>query len=147
MRLKLVYTIRCQYPAKRSVYLKMTLFRNKEFMATKNKIIKVKNTAEAWESGELGREIKYAIAVDKKIGTQIDDALGLQMISIRLEKDLIESYKLLGTKYDLGYQPLMREALKRFVEGEFKLIASEALEKQKAAKPKVQTIRRVRKVA
>ncbi|MBU3551421.1 hypothetical protein [Polynucleobacter sp. MWH-Berg-3C6] len=116
-------------------------------MATKNKIIKVKNTAEAWESGELGREIKYAIAVDKKIGTQIDDALGLQMISIRLEKDLIESYKLLGTKYDLGYQPLMREALKRFVEGEFKLIASEALEKQKAAKPKVQTIRRVRKVA
>lgn len=147
MRLKLVYTIRCQYPAKRSVSLKMTLFRNKEFMATKNKIIKVKNTAEAWESGELGREIKYAIAVDKKIGTQIDDALGLQMISIRLEKDLIESYKLLGTKYDLGYQPLMREALKRFVEGEFKLIASEALEKQKAAKPKVQTIRRVRKVA
>lgn len=125
----------------------MTLFRNKEFMATKNKIIKVKNTAEAWESRELGREIKYAIAVDKKIGTQIDDALGLQMISIRLEKDLIESYKLLGTKYDLGYQPLMREALKRFVEGEFKLIASEALEKQKAAKPKVQTIRRVRKVA
>lgn len=147
MRLKLVYTIRCQYPAKRSVYLKMTLFRNKEFMATKNKITKVKNTAEAWESGELGREIKYAIAVDKKIGTQIDDALGLQMISIRLEKDLIESYKLLGTKYDLGYQPLMREALKRFVEGEFKLIANEALEKQKAAKPKVQTIRRVRKVA
>lgn len=125
----------------------MTLFRNKEFMATKNKITKVKNTAEAWESGELGREIKYAIAVDKKIGTQIDDALGLQMISIRLEKDLIESYKLLGTKYDLGYQPLMREALKRFVEGEFKLIANEALEKQKAAKPKVQTIRRVRKVA
>ena len=125
----------------------MTLFRNKEFMATKNKIIKVKNTAEAWESGELGREIKYDIAVDKKIGTQIDDALGLQMISIRLEKDLIESYKLLGTKYDLGYQPLMREALKRFVEGEFKLIASEALENQKAAKPKVQTIRRVRKVA
>lgn len=116
-------------------------------MATKNKITKVKNTAEAWESGELGREIKYAIAVDKKIGTQIDDALGLQMISIRLEKDLIESYKLLGTKYDLGYQPLMREALKRFVEGEFKLIASETLEKQKAAKPKVQTIRRVRKVA
>lgn len=147
MRLKLVYTIRCQYPAKRSVYLKMTLFRNKEFMATKNKITKVKNTAKAWESGELGREIKYAIAVDKKIGTQIDDALGLQMISIRLEKDLIESYKLLGTKYDLGYQPLMREALKRFVEGEFKLIANEALEKQKAAKPKVQTIRRVRKVA
>jgi hypothetical protein len=34
----------------------------------------------------------------------------------------------------MGYQPLMREALKRFVESEFKLIDSEALEKQKADK-------------
>ena len=58
------------------------------------------------------------------------------MISIRLEQDLIESFKLLGAKYDMGYQPLMREALKRFVEGEFRLIASEALEKQRAEKQK-----------
>jgi hypothetical protein len=70
------------------------------------------------------------------MGAQIDEALGLQMISIRLEQDLIESFKLLGTKYDMGYQPLMREALKRFVEGEFKMIASEALEKQKVEKQK-----------
>ena len=125
----------------------MTLFRNKEFMATKNKITKAKNTAEAWESGEFGRDIKHAKAVEKKIGNQIDEALGLQMISIRLEKDLIESYKLLGTKYDMGYQPLMRESLKRFVEGEFKLIASAALEKQKAVKPKVNQIRKMKKAA
>ena len=116
-------------------------------MVTKNKITKVKNTAEAWESGEFGRDIKYAKAVEKKMGNQIDEALGLQMISIRLEKDLIESYKLLGTKYDMGYQPLMREALKRFVEGEFKLIASAALEKQKAVKPKVNPIRKMKKAA
>ena len=125
----------------------MTPFRNKEFMTTKNKLAKVKNTADAWESGELGNDVKHLIVLDKKIGAQIDEALGLQMISIRLEKDLIESYKLLGTKYELGYQPLMREALKRFVEGEFKLIASEALEKQKAAKPKVNAIRKIRKAA
>ena len=56
------------------------------------------------------------------------------MISIRLEQDLIESFKLSGPKYDMGYQPLMREALKRFVEGEFKLMASETLEKQRAEK-------------
>ena len=58
------------------------------------------------------------------------------MISIRLEKDLIEPCKLLGTKYDMGYQPLMREALKRFIDGGFKMIASEALEKQKTNKQK-----------
>jgi hypothetical protein len=78
---------------------------------------------------KYGRGIKHSKVVDEKIGTQIDEALGLQSISIRLEKDLIESYKLLVTKYDMGYQPLMREALKKFVEGEFKLIASAALEK------------------
>ena len=105
-------------------------------MIAKSKKIKIENSAEAWESGELGRDLKHARAVNKKIGTQIDEALGLQMISIRLEQDLIESYKLLGTKYDMGYQPLMREALKRFVEGEFKLIASEALEKQRVEKQK-----------
>jgi hypothetical protein len=105
-------------------------------MIAKSKKAKIENTAEAWESGELGSDLKHARAVDNKIGAQIDEALGLQMISIRLEKDLIESYKLLGTKYDMGYQPLMREALKRFVEGEFKMIASEALARQKAGKQK-----------
>lgn len=110
--------------------------RARKAMIAKGKKIKIDNSDEAWESRELGSELKHARAVDKKIGTQIDEALGLQMISIRLERDLIESYKLLGAKYDMGYQPLMREALKRFVEGEFKLIASEALEKQRAEKQK-----------
>jgi uncharacterized protein (DUF4415 family) len=105
-------------------------------MIAKSKKVKIENSAEAWENGDLGNDLKHAKVVDKKIGTQIDEALGLQMISIRLEQDLIESFKLLGTKYDMGYQPLMREALKRFVEGEFKLIASEALEKQRAEKQK-----------
>jgi uncharacterized protein (DUF4415 family) len=105
-------------------------------MIAKSKKVRIENSAEAWESGELGSELKHARVVDKKIGAQIDEALGLQMISIRLEQDLIESFKLLGTKYDMGYQPLMREALKRFVEGEFKLIASETLEKQRAEKQK-----------
>jgi hypothetical protein len=30
----------------------------------------------------------------------------------------------------MGYQPLMREALKRFADGELKMIAREMLEKQ-----------------
>lgn len=110
--------------------------RARKAMIAKSKQVKMSNSAEAWENGELGQDIKHARVVEKKMGAQIDEALGLQMISIRLDKDLIESYKLLGTKYDMGYQPLMREALKRFVEGEFKMIASEALEKQKSDKHK-----------
>jgi hypothetical protein len=37
----------------------------------------------------------------------------------------------------MGYQPLMREALKRFVDGELKMVALEALQKQSATKPKL----------
>jgi FlaA1/EpsC-like NDP-sugar epimerase len=95
----------------------------------------------------LGQDRKFANVVDSTIAEQIDDALGLQMISIRLEKDLINSFKLLGTKYSMGYQPLMREALKRFVDGEFKLIASEALEKQKSEKQKIGAIGKIKKAA
>ena len=114
-------------------------------MTTKDKAIKIENTADAWENGDLGRDEKFAKAVSIERANEIDDALGLQMISIRLEKDLINSFKLLGAKYDMGYQPLMREALKRFVEGEFKMIASEVIEKQKAERAKLNVAKKEQK--
>ncbi len=102
----------------------------KKSIAAKNQIKVLKNTAESWECGDLGRDEKFVRAVPKKIADQIDGALDLQMISIRLSKDLIQIYKLLGLKHGMGYQPLMREALKRFADGELKMIAKEMLEEQ-----------------
>ncbi len=98
--------------------------------ATKNQTQAPKNTAESWESGELGRDENFVRVASKKVADQIDDALDLQMISIRLSKELIQTYKLLGLKHGMGYQPLMREALKRFADGELKMIAREMLEGQ-----------------
>ncbi len=106
-------------------------------MTTKDKNKKLENTAEAWENGDLGRDEKFVSVVSAERAHEIDDALGLQMISIRLEKDLINSFKLLGARHDMGYQPLMREALKRFVDGELKMVALEFLERQKSEKSKV----------
>lgn len=105
-------------------------------MTTNDKKVSIEDTQDAWESGKLGRDVKYAKPASKELGDKIDDALGLQMISIRLDKDLIDSFKLLGRKYQMGYQPLMREALKRFVDGELKMVALEALEKQVFRKSK-----------
>jgi len=96
------------------------------------KIKLIESTDEAWESGKLGRDEKYA-TVDDEATEAIDEDLGLQMISIRLSKDLINSFKLLGNKYGMGYQPLMREALKRFADGELKIIAKEILEEKTRA--------------
>lgn len=41
----------------------------------------------------------------------VDDALGLQAISIRLPKDMIDRYKALAQERGIGYQPLMRQVL------------------------------------
>ena len=94
------------------------------------------NTPDAWESGEFGQSLEHVRVAPSKLASEIDDALGLQMISSRLDKELIDMFKLLGGKYQMGYQPLMREALKRFVDGELKMVALEALEKQSLARSK-----------
>lgn len=94
---------------------------------------KIEGTAEAWESGELGRDTAHAKPASQALAQQIDDALELQMISIRLPKELIEDFKMIATYHGIGYQPLMRDALKRFASSEMKVIATQAIN-DKAAK-------------
>ncbi len=86
---------------------------------------KIEGTAEAWEAGALGRDTSHAKAVSADIEQQVDDGMGLQLISIRLQKELIEDYKKIAEFHGIGYQPLMRDALKQFAEAEYKRIAIE----------------------
>ena len=44
------------------------------------------------------------------------------MISIRLSKSLIEDFKNIASIHGLGYQPLMRQALERFADGEKRML-------------------------
>lgn len=76
---------------------------------------KIAGTPQAWESGELGADERYVRRADPKIEKAVDDALGLQSISIRLPKQLIEAYKHIAAYHGVGYQPLMRDILQRFV--------------------------------
>ena len=78
----------------------------------------------------VGRDELFVKVASRSEAKKIDDALDLQMISIRLSKDLIQTFKLLGLKNGMGYQPLMREALKRFADNELKIIAKNILKKQ-----------------
>ncbi|WP_300754570.1 hypothetical protein [Janthinobacterium sp.] len=100
----------------------------------KNKEL-INGTVEAWENGELGREIDHAAPVAIELEQQIDDALGMQMISIRLPKELIEEYKMIAQVHKLGYQPLMRDALKRFAEAELKKLAVQYANEKAAKEP------------
>lgn len=90
---------------------------------------------------EVGDDDANVTSVPKDEGDRIRDSLELQMISIRLQRRLIEDLKFIATAHGIGYQPLIRDILSRFVVHEKKLIISEALarkeqelqaEKQKA---------------
>lgn len=90
-------------------------------------------TTEAWESGELGESEEHVRVADESLSQSIDDSLGLQAISIRLPKSTIEAYKNLASIYNVGYQPLMRDAIVRWAESEMKILLAGAVESQRVA--------------
>lgn len=94
----------------------------------------IQGTDEAWESRELGASEAHATRAPQELESRIEEALGMQMISIRLEKSLIESFKMLAEYHGVGYQPLMRDALRRFAEGELKSIAFGVVASQRKSK-------------
>ena len=94
---------------------------------------KVPASDEAWESGELGNDPKTAKIFEGDIQGQVDEAIAMQPISIRLPKSLIETFKLLGQEHGLGYQPLMRRVLTRFAEAEMKRVLNDHVAEQRRA--------------
>lgn len=98
---------------------------------------KITGTVDAWENKELGADPSFVKAVSLDEVTKIDEDLGLQMISIRLDKSLIESYKAIANFHGIGYQPLMRDALKRFAYHELRSIVEGFVKSQKSEEVKL----------
>lgn len=84
------------------------------------KNIRKKHTEEAWENGELGTSESHVRKVSKEREMAIDETLGLQMISLRLQKNLIEELKKLAHVAGIGYQPYIRQLLTHHVHGKKK---------------------------
>lgn len=83
---------------------------------------KIEDTAEAWEvGGTLGNDEAF-VAIADDVSSAVDESLGLQPISIRLHKDLLDKLKALAQVNNIGYQPLIRQVLTRFVDCEIKAI-------------------------
>lgn len=84
---------------------------------------KIEGTEEAWDTGALGRDEAYAQAAPDDLGKSADEAAGMQMISIRLPKSMIEGFKFISTHHNnIKYQTLMRQILQRFVTSEIAAI-------------------------
>jgi len=88
---------------------------------------KIEGTVEAWESGQLGRDAQYAKLDNSLSIKDLEDALELKPISIRLKKSLISDLKLIADFEGMGYQPLIKQLLERFVIDEFKRYARECM--------------------
>lgn len=88
---------------------------------------KTQGSIENWEERNLGADENF-VGIDEDFNISFDDAHDLQLISIRLSKSLIENYKFLANLNGLGYQPLMREVLKRWADCENKKLARDLAE-------------------
>lgn len=104
-----------------------------------SKDAKIHSTIDAWESGALGESESHAIVVSPEKTQEIENAIGMQMISIRLNKGLIKAFKWIAEYHGVGYQPLMRDALQRFAENEFKGITTGCVKSQKLENPQQET--------
>lgn len=98
---------------------------------------KIEGTPEAWEDRSLGADPETAKAdtgpEGEAIERQIDEALGLKMISIRLPEQLIEDFKMIAAvNGGMGYQTLMRQVLRRFATAELKQMARETMSQRQA---------------
>jgi predicted DNA binding CopG/RHH family protein len=87
--------------------------------------------ADDWDSRKLGQDEASVKRARKSHEESLAEALGLQMISIRFQKQLIEDLKFIATAHNIGYQPLIRDVLSRFVMGEKKAIMREAIERKR----------------
>ena len=92
---------------------------------------KIPASDEAWETGRLGDDPKSAEVYAADIQPQIDEALAMKPISIRLPASLVDTFKLLGEVHGLGYQPLMRRVLMRFAESEMKHLLRDYVARQR----------------
>jgi len=97
----------------------------------KKKVDKIESSTEAWESGLLGRDEDFIKISDDIKQDLIDDSLELQMISIRLQKTLIEDMKMIASLHGIGYQPLIRQIIARFANCEKKQLLREIASKRK----------------
>ncbi len=91
-------------------------------MVDKKDIEKFDEGAELWDSRKLGASEAHAKPVSDEQDKALDEAMGLHLLSFRIQKPIIEQLKQLAKLESIGYQPLMRQILTKYVrENEYKL--------------------------
>ncbi len=83
---------------------------------------------EAWDDETLGATAEFMKVANEATESASDDAAATQLISIRMQKSMIDSFKALATlNKGIGYQTLMKQILQRFLDFEMKRVWDEHL--------------------
>jgi len=88
---------------------------------------------EQWENGELGRSEDHVVVASEAESLELDSALAMKLISIRLPLPLIEALKAIAAHHGIAYQPMVRDLLTRFARSEIKQIVSDLDHEMKAS--------------
>lgn len=95
------------------------------------------DTDEAWDERVLGHDENFVEVVSDEVETQIDECAGTQLISIRMQKSMIEDMKMIASLNNgIGYQTLMKQILQRVIDSEKKRIFAELVAEKMKAKHK-----------
>lgn len=103
---------------------------------------RIESTEAAWEDGVLGGSMEHAAPAPSDLERAIDESLGLQAISIRMSKQLIDAYKLIAAHHGVGYQPLMRDILQRAVPDLMKEVMEAHANKAAEADHRIEELRK-----
>ncbi len=71
--------------------------------------------SEEWETGKRGSR---SIAATNEEDAALDEAMELQMISIRLPHSVVEKLKTMAKMEGIGYQPYTRQVLIHHIQGD-----------------------------
>jgi predicted DNA binding CopG/RHH family protein len=87
-----------------------------------------------WDYGTLGQSADFAEVSNAIDEESLNESLCLQSINIRMPKDLLDDLKRIATLNGIGYQPLMKQVLQRFVTCEMKQLLRDAADREAARK-------------
>jgi len=99
---------------------------------------KIIGTDQAWDNRELGASLEHAKQADAQDQNALDAALGLAPISIRLPREMVDAYKLIASHHGIGYQPLMRDVLQRYIKEGLKEVMERQGEKSEQAHARIE---------
>lgn len=104
-------------------------------------------SAEQWEEQKLGADEKYVKVSSKESDDELQEALNLKLISIRLPEKLLEELKLISMAHGIRYQPMIRDVLERFAHHEINQIVEDVMRRREVEERAAKQKQKIKKAA